>query len=74
MKKQNCNSNFSKLPQSINTGKAINSHINYVQEVDSLRKKLIFEERAKYLRGEGQSLTGEEVKDRAINKKQRICL
>lgn len=36
-----------------------------------LRKKLIQEERQKYLRGEGKSISWEEVKKMALNKDQR---
>ena len=36
-----------------------------------LRKKLIQEEREKYLRGEGNSYSREEVKNMALNKAQR---
>jgi hypothetical protein len=49
---------------------------NYVQlkaedDLDDLRKKLVQEERAAYLRGEGKSLTWQEVKQQAIHKDQR---
>lgn len=40
-------------------------------DVANLRKKLIQEEREKYLRGEGKSFTWEEVKNMALNKDQR---
>lgn len=40
-------------------------------DVDSLRKKLIQEEREKYLRGEGKSHTWDEVKRMARNKELR---
>jgi len=43
-------------------------------DTDTLRKNLILEERAKYLRGEGKSFTWEEVKEMAANKKQRSGL
>lgn len=36
-----------------------------------LRKQLVMEERANYLKGEGQSLSWDEVKDKAINKEKR---
>jgi len=39
--------------------------------VVDLRKKLIQEEREKYLRGEGKSLSWDEVKKMACNKDQR---
>ena len=40
-------------------------------DVTDLRKKLILEEREKYLRGEGNSYSREEVKNMALNKAQR---
>ena len=43
---------------------------NETDAVD-LRKKLIQEEREKYLRGEGRSFSWEEVKNMALNKDQR---
>jgi hypothetical protein len=36
-----------------------------------LRKQLILEERQKYLRGEGNSFSREEVKEMALNKDKR---
>lgn len=49
---------------------------NYVQlkaddNMDELRKKLVQEERAAYLRGEGKNMSWEEVKQKAIHKEQR---
>jgi hypothetical protein len=43
------------------------------EETDTidLRKKLILEEREKYLRGEGRSFSWEEVKTMALNKDKR---
>lgn len=40
-------------------------------DATDLRKKLIQEERAKYLRGEGESYSWSEVKSMALNKDQR---
>ncbi|HMI61347.1 MAG TPA: hypothetical protein VK518_10570 [Puia sp.] len=40
-------------------------------DATDLRKKLILEEREKYLRGEGNSYSWEEVKNMALNKDQR---
>lgn len=40
-------------------------------DVTDLRKKLIQEEREKYLLGEGKSFSWEEVKNMALNKEQR---
>ena len=40
-------------------------------DTDGLRKQLVMEERAKYLKGEGKSYTWDEVKDLAVNKKKR---
>lgn len=40
-------------------------------DTDSIRKQLVREERAKYLRGEGKSYTWDEVRDMAINKEKR---
>ena len=40
-------------------------------DVTDLRKKLILEERDKYLRGEGNSYSWEAVKSMALNKEQR---
>jgi len=40
-------------------------------DVVDLRKKLIQEEREKYLGGEGRSFSWEEVKNMALNKDQR---
>lgn len=37
---------------------------------DDLRKKLVIEERERYLAGVGKSYSWEEVKDMAINKKR----
>jgi hypothetical protein len=36
--------------------------------IDNLRKKLIQEERERYLKGEGRSFTWEEIKAMALNK------
>ena len=38
---------------------------------DELRKQLVLEERASYLKGEGKSFTWDEVKDMATNKEKR---
>jgi hypothetical protein len=43
---------------------------NETEAVD-LRRKLIQEEREKYLRGDGRSYSWEEVKNMALNKDQR---
>ena len=43
-------------------------------DVVDLRKKLIQEEREKYLRGEGKSFSWDEVKKMALNKDQRDAL
>ena len=40
-------------------------------DTDSIRKQLVREDRAKYLRGEGKSYTWDEVRDMAINKEKR---
>jgi hypothetical protein len=40
-------------------------------EVTDLRKKLVLEERAKYLQGEGKAYSWEDVKKMALNKDQR---
>ncbi len=40
-------------------------------DVTNLRKKLIQEERQKYLQGEGKSFSWQEVKDMALNKDRR---
>ncbi|MES1217637.1 MAG: hypothetical protein ABUT20_19165 [Bacteroidota bacterium] len=38
---------------------------------DDLRKQLVMEERAKYLKGEGKSFSWDEVKNMAVNKEKR---
>jgi len=40
-------------------------------DTDDLRKHLVMEERAKYLKGEGKSFSWDEVKDMAVNKVKR---
>jgi hypothetical protein len=40
-------------------------------DVINLRKKLVLEERAKYLQGEGKSYSWEDVRRMALNKDQR---
>ena len=40
-------------------------------DTDDLRKQLVMEERAKYLKGEGKSFSWDEVKDMAIDKEKR---
>jgi len=40
-------------------------------DTDDLRKQLVMEERAKYLKGEGKSFSWDEVKDMAVNKEKR---
>jgi len=40
-------------------------------DVTDLRRNLIWEEREKYLHGEGRSFTWDEVKNMALNKDQR---
>lgn len=50
-----------------------NSQIDQI-DADGFRKDIIQVEREKYLRGEGKSLTWEEVKNMAINKAQRNLL
>ena len=37
------------------------------EDADNLRKQLVMEERASYLKGEGKSFSWDEVKDMAIN-------
>lgn len=41
------------------------------EDAADLRKQLVMEERANYLKGEGTSLSWDEVKDKAINKERR---
>jgi hypothetical protein len=45
--------------------------LNDEADAVDLRKKLIREEREKYLRGEGKSFSWEEVKTMALNKDKR---
>lgn len=57
----------------------INVAKNYVQlkesqDVDDVRKKLVQEERAAYLKGEGKTYSWEQVKQMALNKDQRDAL
>jgi len=40
-------------------------------DTDDLRKQLVIEERAKYLKGEGKSFSWDEVKSMAVNKEKR---
>ena len=40
-------------------------------DTDDPRKQLVMEERAKYLKGEGKSLSWDEVKGMAVNKEKR---
>ena len=40
-------------------------------DTDDLRKQLVMEERAKYLKGEGKSFSWDEVKGMAVNKEKR---
>ncbi len=40
-------------------------------DINDLRKQLVMEERAKYLKGEGKSLSWDEVKGMALNKEKR---
>ena len=40
-------------------------------DTDDLRKQLVMEERAKYLKGDGKSFNWDEVKDMAVNKEKR---
>ena len=53
---------------------------NYVQlkdetaDIDTLRKKMIMEERERYLNGEGSSYNWEAVKEMALNKEKRYAL
>lgn len=46
-------------------------HLKAQESLDDLRKILVQEERAAYLRGEGENLNWEEVKNRAIHKDKR---
>jgi hypothetical protein len=41
------------------------------EDSDDLRKQLVMEERASYLKGEGKSYTWDEVKEMAISKEKR---
>jgi hypothetical protein len=41
------------------------------EDSDDLRKQLVMEERAAYLKGEGKSFTWDEVKNMATNKEKR---
>ena len=41
------------------------------EDSDDLRKQLVMEERATYLKGEGKSFTWDEVKNMATNKEKR---
>ncbi len=41
------------------------------EDTDDLRKQLVMEERASYLKGEGKSYSWDEVKDMAMNKEKR---
>ena len=43
-------------------------------DADTLRRRMIQEERRKYLQGEGQSYSWEQVKAMALNKDQRHVL
>ena len=40
-------------------------------DTEDLRKHLVMEERARYLKGEGKSFSRDEVKDMAVNKEKR---
>ena len=40
-------------------------------DTDDLRKQLVMDERAKYLKGEGKSFSWDEVKGMAVNKEKR---
>lgn len=44
------------------------------EDADDLRKRLVMEERASYLKGEGKSFNWDEVKDMATNKEKRYGL
>lgn len=44
------------------------------EDADDLRKQLVMEERASYLKGEGKSFNWDEVKDMATNKEKRYGL
>jgi hypothetical protein len=41
------------------------------EDTDDLRKQLVMEERASYLKGEGKSYSWDEVKEMAMNKEKR---
>lgn len=41
------------------------------EDTDDLRKQLVMEERASYLKGESKSYSWDEVKDMAMNKEKR---
>ena len=41
------------------------------EDTDDLRKQLVMEERASYLKGEGKSFSWDEVKEMATNKEKR---
>ncbi len=43
-------------------------------DVDEKRKKLVYSEREKYLRGEGKSYSWDEVKQMAMNKEKRHAI
>jgi hypothetical protein len=45
-----------------------------IDDTDTLRKKLIRQEREKYLKGEGVSYTWDEIKEMALNKEKRHAL
>lgn len=47
---------------------------NDSEDVDTLRRRMIQEERRKYLQGEGRSYSWEQVKAMALNKDQRHVL
>lgn len=44
------------------------------EDADDLRKQLVMEERASYLKGEDKSFNWDEVKDMATNKEKRYGL
>lgn len=44
------------------------------ENIDELRKQLVMEEREKYLKGEGKSLSWDAVKEMAVNKNKRDVL
>jgi hypothetical protein len=55
----------------LNVAKQFVALKNESSDTDDLRKQLVMEERAKYLKGEGQSYSWEQVKQMASDKEKR---